>query len=89
MLKIADNAEVWFKHDDSFDQPKMQLDVLINTIDGNFSQTNSVFCLAEMYVDVLCEQFREESYSAQTAGISSNCNALADYATFSVRSFNT
>jgi len=67
----SDNFELWFKQDDTFDQPFVSMNCKIYTSDCMFPYTLKSHIYASLWQVMFDEHLREFSYMAEEAGVNS------------------
>jgi len=82
------NSEIYFKQDDQFDQPLVELRCKINTNDCDFPNTTESLLFSMMWVNMLNENHRELNYMASLAGIKSGISVAPDHLLFTLSSYN-
>lgn len=80
--------ELWFKQDDTFEQPLVKLFCQIHTNSCSFPYSTESCVLAMLWQRVLSEHVRELDYVADLAGITSNFSIQSDHLNFSYISYN-
>ena len=66
MIEFGDST-VFFKQDDSFDQPIVLVNVKIYCNDNNFPQNKKASCFLSLWQNMLEEHLRELKYTARVA----------------------
>ena len=85
---ITDSADIWFKQDDSFDQPFIYFYVRITTRDCGFPSDISSWVLTDIWTQMLDEAFRETEYQASLAGIHAQLMHSDEAVTIRYSSYN-
>lgn len=83
-----DNLSLFFKQDDSFSQPFVELRCKISTNDCDFPLTTESLLFSMMWVNMLNESHRELNYMASLAGITSQIVPRSDHILFTMSSYN-
>ena len=82
------NMQVFFKQDDQFDQPLVEIRCKILTNDCNFPTTPESLIFSIMWAKMLDESHRELNYMAQLAGIEPGIAPTPDHILFTLSSYN-
>ncbi|CDW84143.1 insulin-degrading enzyme [Stylonychia lemnae] len=87
-MKISENPQVWFKQDDTFDQPFLQVNMKLQTYDCAYPVT----ALSQMFIVLwkacLLEFNRELSYMGSLAGIGESNGLSMEYLSWTIFSYN-
>lgn len=83
-----DKYALWFKQDDTFDQPIVKMICKIYTNDGGYPQTLRHLVLAKLWKKMLKQFVNEVSYMAQCAGIKANMSVTDEYLQFNYSAYN-
>ena len=88
MLANDLNFEIWFKQDDTFDQPYIWINSKILTGDCNFAIDPQATIYAIFWKGMLEEYLRERSYMAEQAGIHDSLKIHHGYIQLNYTSYN-
>ena len=88
MIAQNDSHELWFKQDDSFDQPFVVIHGKIITNDCNFPLTTESMMYTMLWEKMYSEHIREIQYCAEQAGIDSHMGLANEYIKFNLSGFN-
>lgn len=82
------NLQLFFKQDDQFDQPFIEMRCKLFTIDCDFPKTTESLIFSMMWVNMLNESQREINYMAGLAGIKSQIAPRGDHILVTFDSYN-
>jgi secreted Zn-dependent insulinase-like peptidase len=85
---ISENPVIWFKQDDTFNQPFAFVQIKIDTADCLFPLTPQSQIFASIWKSCLNESLREIGYLAQLAGQGSALSLSSDYLTVGFSGYN-
>ena len=80
--------DLWFKQDDTFEQPLIKINCKIYTNSSNFPYSIDSIVLAMLWQKLVSEHVREMDYVADLAGISAQFSVSTDFINFSYVSYN-
>ncbi len=85
---ISQNPVIWFKQDDTFNQPFAFVQIKIETADCLFPLTPQSQIFSSIWKSCLNESLREIGYMAQLAGQGSGVSLSSDYLTVGFSGYN-
>ena len=83
-----DESNVWFKRDDTFDQPYVWAKIALLSKDHGFPKNKAISAFIEMWIKMLDEDIRELSYVAHLSGIQFGSTWNEENIGFDLYSFN-
>ena len=82
------NCKVWYKRDDSYEQPKINTRMVLRTADLNHNTDAKSKIFKKLWVDMIDENIREISYFANLAKIIYSIDSNAEGIAFYFHGFN-
>ena len=88
IISKSDNFEVWYKQDDSFEQPFVFIEGKVMTNDCDFPIKIESQLLTQLWKCMLMESLREMGYMAELAGTSLSLTVNSEYLKLNYFAFN-
>ena len=82
------HCKAWYKRDDKFEQPKIDVILVLRTSDLNHHTDTKSKIFKKLWIDMNNENLREISYCAKLAKINYSIDSNAEGITFSFHGFN-
>eukprot|EP00347_Sterkiella_histriomuscorum_P004511 403360183 len=86
--KLSDSPLLWYKQDDTFDQPYVSVNLKFQTIDCQYPSSALSQIFISMWRSCLNEHLRELTYMGQLAGISVNTGLAMEHISWCVYGYN-
>ena len=87
-ISNPNHCKVWYKQDDEYEQPKINVKVVFRTLDLKHREDPKSKIFKSMWASLVRENLREISYCAELANISYYVSTNSEGVTFGFHGFN-